>query len=118
MTKKEMIESILQEVKSVKCSVIRVYGLSNGVGYDLIASIDFEKKTIEVDAHALRTGWAYPKHLRPNNPYYKYTGSNDVYQSQVVNFWEKKTGYTGFEGYLSELKKNDLQALYHEVMEA
>lgn len=116
MKKSEMIEAILKA--SPRCQsvyIVRVYGVSCGVGYDISTTFMFEGGHIlDIEAHASHHGWAYPNHLRPNNPYYKYTGKNDRYQERVINFW--KNGL-GFESYLNELKKKELEVIYNYVMD-
>ena len=124
MTKQKMIEAIMEKVSNVTCIIGRVYGVSSGVGYDLTARIDFDQTDNEnpaalvllvVEAHALRQTWAAPGHLRPNNPRYKYSGSCDHYQNRVLSYWESP-GNPGFEEYLTRLKKDDITALYDEVL--
>ena len=117
MRKSEMIDSILSlEPKVLNCDIRRVYGVSCGVGYDLNITVHFnvtgEVKFIA--AHANNHGWAYPSHLRPNNPPYKYTGSCDRYRERVINAWVN--GFA-FESYLNKLSKNELQSFYDEVID-
>ena len=116
MKKSEMINEILSvNPKCVNTYITRVYGVSCGVGYDIEATIEFKGGfVLPIKAHASRQGWAYPNHLRPNNPYYKYTGKNDVYQEKVINYWMNGAG---FEGYLNEFKKKTLEVIYNYVME-
>lgn len=116
MRKSEMIDSILSLVNKVEnCEIRRVYGVSCGVGYDLDITISFNTGEVKmIEAHANNHGWYYPSHLRPNNPPYKYTGSCDRYQSRVISAW---VNGLSFEYYLNKLNKNELQALYDEVID-
>ena len=114
MLKKEMVKELVEKVKITRCTVQRVYGVSFGVGYDLNVLVEFKNgKRKHLDAHATRASWDSPGHLRPNNPEYKYTGSNDVYQEQVIYHWEKKHG---FKWYLERLKKLELQYIYNQIV--
>ena len=102
MTKEQMINEILKDLKVDTAEILRVYGVCCGVGYDLQVILN----TGEVlEAHALRTSWGVPGHLRPNNPQYQYSGKCDRYQSEVIRFW--KSGY-GLKEYLLRLTKKEL----------
>lgn len=116
MKKSKMIESILSVKHNPEHAYIsRVYGVTCGVGYDIDVTVIFQGVfTLDIEAHASRQGWAYPEHLRPNNPYYKYTGSNDVYQEEVIKYWMNGSG---FKSYLNGLKKDKLEVIYNYVME-
>lgn len=89
VTKDLMVKALKNALEVKACNVVKVYGVISGVGYDLDVVIENrvtgEIKVIE--AHANNHGWFYPSHLRPNNPYYKYTGSCDRYQSRVIIAW-------------------------------
>ena len=115
MKKSEIKNEIMELIKEgTTARIDRVFGVSNGVGYDLTPFIETKNGVkISLDVHALRTGWAYPKHLRPNNPDYKYTGSNDIYQDKVIGLWNYKNG--GFSQYLDELKKAELLDFLKEI---
>lgn len=116
MRKQDMIDSILSV--NPKCEyayITRVYGVACGVGYDINTTIEFNGGFIlDIEAHANNHGWCYPNHLRPNNPYYKYTGKNDVYQEKVIRYWQNGLG---FESYLNTLKKKELEVIYNYVMD-
>ena len=113
MTKKQMIEEILNKVKSVDCNIVRVYGVTMGVGYDLNVSIEHDKGSFYFKAHATRASWALIGHLRPNNPQYQYTGSCDYYQEDVIKYWEHGEG---LGEYLGRFKKLDLIHLYDTIV--
>ncbi len=116
MKKSEMIEAILSvKPECTNAYIVRVYGVTCGVGYDIDAIIEFKGGfVLPIKAHSSRQGWAYPEHLRPNNPYYRYTGKNDVYQEKVINYWMNGSG---FESYLNRLNKDNLEVIYNYVME-
>jgi len=113
MKKSEIIERIIKEVESVSCYIVRVYGVSCGVGYDMNATIRFKNGYLMMPAvHALHQSWACLGHLRPNNPHYQYTGSCDVYQSRVIEYWEKRNG---FKELLTRLDKERLEYILFSV---
>ena len=117
--KRDIIKDCMELVVGIDCRVDRVYGVSHGVGYDLTVKLIVDGyKAQYIHAHALKDSWCVPSHLRPNNPPYKYTGSNDVYQNDVIEYWERmktsndgKQYSNGFVGYLEYLKKDDLLEL-------
>lgn len=114
MIKNEMIDVIIENVESVNASIVRVYGVSCGVGYDLFVTVQTKKCMIlDFDAHAVRQSWAGVGYLRPNNPYYKYTGSNDVYQSRVIEYWRNGGGFREF---LGRMNKDALQVIFNEII--
>lgn len=115
MTKKEMIQEIIEAVEMVDCSILRVYGVPMGVGYDLAVKLETKTDIIRLDAHATRPSWAAMGHLRPNNPYYKYTGSCDYYQEDVIKYWEHKKEYA-LEEYFSRMKKDQLKNWYQVIV--
>ena len=107
MFKRDLIEEILQGIKKIDCYIIKVYGVSWGVGYDLNVLLTLNNnKTHHLDAHALPKSWACIGHLRDNQTvFYNYTGRNDVYRDYVINYWTSKQG---LEEYLQRFKKCDL----------
>jgi hypothetical protein len=107
MKKSQMIELITKEVEKIDCYIVKIYGVSWGVGYDLDIDITFKGgRKFPMQSHALSQSWALIGHLRPNNPYYKYTGSNDVYRNKVTHYWQIGNG---FAEYLGRLKKTELE---------
>ena len=114
MTKNEMVKSLIDGATVKGCEVVKVYGVGCGVGYDLDVAVVLQGHRIVLKAHAGRQGWAYPEHLRPNNPSYKYTGSNDVYQFDVISYW-KDTPEDALNEYFSNMKKYELQAFIDEM---
>jgi hypothetical protein len=107
MDKKELVLQLTSMYEVKNCVVRRVYGVSCGVGYDLDVTV-MNNQTGEIsmiEAHANNHGWFYPNHLRPNNPFYKYTGSCDRYQSRVINAWLQPHA---LECYYNEFKKDAL----------
>ena len=115
MKKIEIIEKIVERVEEIDIGIVRVYGVSHGVGYDMTGYVYFDNgKSMLVEAHAVRASWACLGHLRPDNPYYKYTGSNDVYQDDVIKYWKEKHG---FREYLGRWLKPELVDLYGELFD-
>jgi hypothetical protein len=113
MRKNEMVDVIIENVESVNASILKVYGVSCGVGYDLFVTVKTKKTQIlGFNAHAVRQSWACVGYLRPNNPYYRYTGSNDVYQSRVIEYWRNGGGFREFLGRMS---KDALQVIFNEI---
>jgi len=109
MIKREMVLEILEQVEEVKCYIVRTYGVSRGVGYDLNVGVEFSGvKYLDIQAHAVssRSSWDMPEHLRPNNPIYKYTGDCDYYKEDVMDYWDNGRG---FAGYLQRLQKPELE---------
>jgi hypothetical protein len=107
MKKVEMVEKLVSTLQVKSCEIARVYGVACGVGYDLNVSV-MNNTTGEIKvikAHANNHGWCYPSHLRTNNPFYKYTGSCDRYQSRVINAWLQPHA---LECYYNEFKKDAL----------
>ena len=111
-----MTKEILDLVTVTKCEIVKVYGVAMGVGYDLDVFVEFDKGFQYFPAHAGRQSWAMPEHLRPDNPYYKYTGSNDVYQGLVKGYWADKN--SGLKELLSRLPKDELEEYYHTIVGA
>jgi len=115
MKKSILIEEIVKEVVKIECYVARVYGVSCGVGYDLDVYIEFYNGSNKhIEAHAVRQSWACVNHLRPRNPMYKYSGSNDVYQDQVIKYW---TDGKAFSEYLARDLKKNLEVMLWELEE-
>ena len=113
MKKDEIIQKILDNVNNVECFIVRTYGVSHGVGYDLNVRVTYKsEKELIVEAHALSKSWACLGHLRPHNPVYKYTGSNDIYKEQVMNYWDSGKG---FKEYLARLLKTELLDLLNNL---
>lgn len=111
MKKQELVLKLVSMYEVKNCVIRRVYGVSNGVGYDLDVTV-MNNATGElhlIKAHANNHGWFYPSHLRPNNPPYQYTGKCDRYQSRVVNAWVNEL-YPLFP-YFNEFKKSELLAI-------
>ena len=106
--KKDLVNAIVEKVESVDCDIVRIYGVTMGVGYDLDITIKLKGTSMElyIPAHASPKSWASYGHLRPNNPYYKYTGRNDVYRARVIDYWEKKHG---LENLLNRFNMTDLR---------
>lgn len=115
MKKAEMIQSIINKVERVDCYIVRVYGVSCGVGYDLNVNLETKNDNIRLAAHALRQSWAAVGHLRPNNPYYKYSGSCDYYQKDVIKYWESEKE-RALEKYFSRLNKSELTLWYESIV--
>jgi len=112
MTKAKMIKAILDNVDIKACRVVRVYGVPFGVGYDLNITVLYKNGQAEIiDAHATNKSWSGIGHMKPNNPDYKYTGRNDIYQNQVINRWENSWGY---EGYLNRFSKIELTKIFNK----
>lgn len=109
MLKSEMIQEFINEVKEVKCQIVKVYGVSHGVGYDMNIKVLFKNGDSTIlEAHALRQSWACLNHLRSNQDEFKlYTGSNDIYRDEVVNYWEKKSA-SALSQYFNRFRKGDL----------
>jgi hypothetical protein len=115
MSKKELREKILENVETVDCSIVKVYGVTIGVGYDLNARVTFKNGyVLPIKAHALRQSWACVGHLREYQGQFKvYTGSNDIYREQVIAYWENKDGLNEWlerlnkESHLVILKKSE-----------
>ena len=116
MTKQKMIESILPKVKETSCYIVRTYGVPMGVGYDLNINVKMADFEIDFEGHATRQSWASHGHLRPNNPEYQYTGSNDVYKGRVREYWSHKEG--GFREFLSRMTKDQLEFYYYQIVGA
>jgi hypothetical protein len=113
MKKSLIIDNILIKVDKINLIIHRTYGVSHGVGYDMTAYVTFDNG-VELDfaAHAVPKSWDSLGHIRPNNPYYKYSGSNDVYKERVIDHWEKKNG---FKYYLERFKKQELEYLLQVI---
>ena len=106
MTKEKIIESIISRVKVEALSVVRVYGLPMGVGYDMLL---FLNNGEIIDLHAGPRSWDMPGHLK-STPY----GSNtykgtDSYPGRYIERIQKyfKEG-EGFKNYLRRFKKDEL----------
>jgi hypothetical protein len=110
MVKSDIVKSFIENVESVKCEIVKVYGVPMGVGYDMVISLTHKDGHIAfLDAHATRQSWALIGHLRPNQTVYDdYKGSNysHKYIDSVKSYWESKNGL--FE-YLLRFKKQNLQ---------
>jgi len=113
MKKADMREAILKELVSSNAGILRVYGVSFGVGYDLVIDLEFKNVDMNIHAHATNKSWALPGYLRPDNPQYKYTGSNDRYQYRVINYWKTKDA---LDEYLSRFQKPELEEFYNKVV--
>ena len=114
MTKQKMIENILPKVKETSCYIVRTYGVSMGVGYDLNINVEMADFEIDFEAHATRQSWALLGHLRPNNPEYQYSGSCDYYKQDVCEYWEDKN--KGLKEFLSRLTKDQLKYYYNKIV--
>jgi hypothetical protein len=114
MKKEESVKKLVDEVEKVDCSIIRVYGVTCGVGYDLDVLITFKNGYRKwIDAHASPRSWCGPGHLRDSQySFYNYTGKNDRYRERVTNYWTSKNG---FIGYLCYFKKPELKEMIEEV---
>ena len=117
MKKELLVNKILENVKEVDCVICKVYGVTYGVGYDLIVNVEFiNTLTITIKAHATNKSWSLWGHLRPNNPYYKYTGSNDVYQNRVIHHYENTNyKYNGYYELLNRLTNKQLLETIKEL---
>ena len=111
MLKSEIIENILDEICVESAEIVRVYGVPCGVGYDLDVLLNNGRL---LNAHATLNSWGLVGHLKPDNPPYKYTGKCDIYQDNVLRFWESGRG---LKTYLSYLKKEELLNFYNEIKE-
>lgn len=112
MKRKELVLALSSMYEVKNCVIRRVYGVSNGVGYDLdvmVMNINTGEVTL-IQAHANNHGWFYPSHLRPNNPPYKYTGTCDRYQSRVISAWMDNPN--AMEYYFDNFKKIGLECFY------
>jgi len=106
MKKSEVIEKIIENVKEISCYIVRIYGVSCGVGYDMNVELTFKNGLTEhQDVHAIRQSWACFGHLRPNNPRYQYTGNCDYYQEKVIKYWENGNG---FKELITRMNKEEL----------
>lgn len=106
MTKKQLIEKIKENVTVTNVELNKVYGVSNGVGYDLTIEINNNQY---LKAHALRQSWACIGHLRPNQvEFKKYTGSNDIYRENVKAYW-LDADQEALEEYFMRMRKSTLQ---------
>ena len=120
MKKSDIIDMLLDGVRKIEADVIRVYGVSCGVGYDLNITVYFKEdpsryiKPIHIKAHAGPRTWCAPNHLRPNNGYYQYSGHSDRYQSAVRDYWERES-HAGLRGYLGYFKKDQLIYFYETI---
>lgn len=113
MKKIEIVDSIVSKVDHAHCFITRIYGVGCGVGYDL--DINLFLKTngaiVSILAHATRASWASVGHLRPDNPYYLYSGSCDRYRERVINYWEHNFKDALREYYMRFTKPELLYAL-------
>lgn len=115
MLKKDLVKGLVKAVTKVDATIVRVYGVSHGVGYDLNVVVNFEKGiTKSFEAHAGPKSWTMPGHLRPNNSFYEYTGSNDVYRERVIEYWEHGDG---LEEYYGHFLKKELKDEYASIVE-
>ena len=116
MKKAQLIETILEKVKTVDAQIIRVYGVPMGVGYDLGVMVTFKDgQSRYLEAHASNKAWAVGGHLRPNQFMFdEYKGSNAPlrYAESVRSYWNKKHG---LKEYLSRFKKVDLVEYLEEL---
>jgi hypothetical protein len=112
MKKQELIETILAKVEEVDCSIIRIYGVPFGVGFDLDITITTNDwKQYYLPAHAVPRTWAMPGHLRSHQRHqYDYKGQGDVgyYEEKVIEYWESKRA---LGEYLARLSKPELEEL-------
>lgn len=106
MLKRELVELIVDKFDKVdKVEIIKVYGVSCGVGYDL--RVDFTNE-IGLKAHANRHSWALPSYLREDQDVFKkYTGRNDVYRESVKSYWTENTK-DALREYFGRYKKEEL----------
>lgn len=113
MKKLDMCNDIINNIKEVECNIVKVYGVACGVGYDLDIFVTFKNNQKRyIKSHALRQSWACIGHLKTNQyEFYKYTGSNDVYRQQVINFWEKNYKYA-MQEYFMRYKKYVLETIH------
>ena len=112
MKKQELIEMTIAKVEEVECSIVRVYGVTFGVGFDLDITITTNDwKQHYLPAHAGPKAWAMPYHQRSRQYHqYDYKGRGDVdyYEKKVIEYWESKRA---LGEYLSRLSKPALEEL-------
>jgi hypothetical protein len=119
--KSDIIDMIKAEVSKVECDIVKIYGVSCGVGYDLDIDVYFKidlkqyRGPLKIKAHAGPRTWCMPGHLRPNNRYYEYKGRSDRYQEVVRKYWQEPKKYDGLAGYLDYMTKKDIMILYHSL---
>ena len=111
MKKQAIIDDLMQNLEVKDVTILRIYGVTYGVGYDLNVTVE-HTKTGEIKilkAHALKSSWALPGHLRPNNRQLEYKGSNNPYKyvDTVSHYWMIKDGLLE---YLERFKKDALIA--------
>lgn len=103
MLKKEIITLLTSKIKPVDVEIVKVYGVPMGVGYDLNILLSNNQK---IKAHATNKNWALVGHLQENQiEFYKYTGKNDRYRGNVINYW---LYHNALSRYLSRFKKVEL----------
>lgn len=111
MTKREIIEDFMQNVKVEDVTHVRIYGVPMGIGYDFTADV-VHKETGEVrtlELHATSKSWDSPDFLREGEPYNTYKGTHKdrplMWWPDVSVFWKK--GY-GLKNYLMRMRKQEL----------
>ena len=116
MKKADIIEAITENIKTIECNVVRVYGVPMGVGYDMVVHLTHKNGNVEkLEAHATNRSWSMGGHLRPHQiAFDDYKGSSAPlqYVDAVKRFWESKDG---FQEYLSRFKKDNLVDILNNV---
>lgn len=102
MQKAEMVNEIEQYIETIDCEVIRTYGVTHGVGYDLHITLN---DAIRLNAHATNVSWDLVGHRKADNDYCQYTGKNDVYKEAVIDYW---VSGEAIQYYLERLTKDQL----------
>lgn len=109
MKKADIIEAITENIETVECNVVRVYGVPMGVGYDMVVNLTHKDGHVEnLKAHASNKSWSMGGHSRPHQiAFSEYKGRNNPlqYVHAVKRFWESKDG---LKEYLSRFKKDAL----------
>lgn len=116
MKKQEIIQEIVEQVSVTSTRIVRVYGVSNGIGYDLDFKATFKNGFAkEFEAHCYRSSWDCIGHLKPNQRVFNaYKGSDNEplrYERDVMNYWQGK----GFRHFLERHSKDELNDLYNQV---
>lgn len=109
MTKAMLVEAITKEVKVSNVEIVKVYGVTCGVGYDMLLHTNF----MTYKARAYRQSWDLTGHHRENErDFNTYKGSdNDPlrYEEAINKYYTEEDG---FKHYLSRFSKIMLQATY------
>ncbi len=117
MLNKDLVNNIVLQLEVTQVTILRTYGVSCGVGYDIAVTVK-NKRTNNLfilEVHAVRQSWACVGYLRPDNPQYKYTGSNDVYKDAVHIYWYNDNKQA-LKEYYNRFTKKELDTIYNKLM--